>query len=493
MGHIENMFKQMMEKNDGSISQFASHNTSIRNLEVKMGQIFQPLNTRPKGTLPSDTMVNPKGGNNTGHAMAVTTRSGKGGNAPTSSQRKLVDDEQVVKEDETPTNVVQANDEVQIDIDDNVEETQEEVNPSRDHVVDIPKQVVQKAKAPLPKPPQPYPQRLSKQNGENQFKKFIDMMKSLSINVPLVEALEQMPGYAKFMKDFVTNKWSMNFETIKVTHQVSAIVHLMAAKLEDLGAFTIPCTIGSAEFAKALCDIGATINLMPYSIFKTLRIGKPRPTSMRLQMADRTMCRPLGVIEDVLVRVDKFILLMDFVILDCEVDYEVPIILGIPFLAMGKPLVDVESRELTFWIGDEKVIFHVCKSMRQPNSNELYSFMDLVTDVIIDETSVVMNVDDTLEAVLLKFDDDEMDGFVEYVNSLQRMGSYTYEPCKLSLDLENRTTPPTKPSIEEPPILELKPFPPHLRYEFLGPSSTLPVIFSSCLTNLQVDSTLAVQ
>ncbi|XP_070024871.1 uncharacterized protein [Nicotiana sylvestris] len=164
--------------------------------------------------------------------------------------------------------------------------------------------VVPKAKAPLPRTPLPYPQRLVKQKNENQFKKIIDMMKSLSINVPLVEAIEQMPNYAKFMKDFVTKKRSMDCETIKMTHQVSAIVHLMAPELEDPGTFTIPCTIGSVEFAKALCDLGASINLMPYSVFKTLGIGQQRPTSMRLQMADRTMKRPLGIIVDVLVRVD---------------------------------------------------------------------------------------------------------------------------------------------------------------------------------------------
>ncbi|XP_070054173.1 uncharacterized protein [Nicotiana tomentosiformis] len=122
----------------------------------------------------------------------------------------------------------------------------------------------------------------------------------------------------------------------------------MAPKLEDPGAFTIPCTIGSANFAKALCDLGTSINLMPYSIFKTLGIGQPRPTSMRLQMADHTMKGPLGIIDDVFVRVDKFILPADFVILDCEVDYEVPIILGRPFLATGKALVDEEAGELTF-------------------------------------------------------------------------------------------------------------------------------------------------
>ncbi|XP_070056867.1 uncharacterized protein [Nicotiana tomentosiformis] len=156
-------------------------------------------------------------------------------------------------------------------------------------------------KAPMPKPPPPYPQRLAKKNGENQFKKFIDMMKSFSINVLLVEDLEQMPGYAKFMKDLVTKKRSMNFETIKVTHQVSVIMNSMAPKLKDPGAFTIPCTIGNDEFAKSLCDLGASINLMPYSVFKTLGIGQPRHTSMRLQMVDLTMKRPLWVIKDVLV------------------------------------------------------------------------------------------------------------------------------------------------------------------------------------------------
>ncbi|XP_070004219.1 uncharacterized protein [Nicotiana sylvestris] len=162
-------------------------------------------------------------------------------------------------------------------------------------------------------------------------------MKSLSINVPLVEALEQMPGYAKFMKDLVIKKRSMNFETIKVIHQVSAIVNSLAPKFP--GAITIPCTIGSAEFAKDFSDLGESINLMPYLDFKTLEIGQTRPTSVRLQMADRTMKRPLEVIEDVLVRVDKFIIPTDFVIQDCEVDFELPIILRRRFLAMVRLFV----------------------------------------------------------------------------------------------------------------------------------------------------------
>ncbi|XP_019238762.1 PREDICTED: uncharacterized protein LOC109218823 [Nicotiana attenuata] len=187
----------------------------------------------------------------------------------------------------------------------------------------------------------------------------------------------------------------------------------MAPKLEDPDAFTIPCTIGSAEFAKALCDIGASINLIPYLVFKTLGIGKPRPMSMRLKMTNRTMNRGLGMIEDVLVRVDKFILPTDFVILDCEVDYEVPTILGRYFLATGNALCDVQAGELTFQVGDEQVVFHVCKSMRQPNSNEVCSFLDLVTDVIVDDTGATINVGDMLEAILLNLDNDAMDSFMK--------------------------------------------------------------------------------
>ncbi|XP_070025166.1 uncharacterized protein [Nicotiana sylvestris] len=123
-------------------------------------------------------------------------------------------------------------------------------------------------------------------------------------------------------------------------------------------------------------------------------------------MADRTMKRSLGIIDDVLVRADKFILLADFVILDFEVHYEVPIIWGRPFLATGKTLVDVEAGELTFRMGDEKVIFYVRKSMKQPNSSEVCSFVDLVTAVIVDDNSSMINVEDPLEAVLLNLDVD---------------------------------------------------------------------------------------
>ncbi|XP_070050785.1 uncharacterized protein [Nicotiana tomentosiformis] len=120
----------------------------------------------------------------------------------------------------------------------------------------------------------------------------------------------------------------------------------MAQKVSDRGSFTIPCTIGSYAFAKALCDLGSSINLMPLAIYTKLGIGIARPTSMLLQLADRIVKRPIGILDDVLVQVGKFVFSVDFVILDCQVDEKIHIILGRPFLATGRALIDCETGEL---------------------------------------------------------------------------------------------------------------------------------------------------
>ncbi|XP_049352029.1 uncharacterized protein LOC125816458 [Solanum verrucosum] len=210
-----------------------------------------------------------------------------------------------------------------------------------------------KVMQPLPKITHPFPQCLKKKNEDEKFKKFLSVFKTLSINLTLVEALLKMLGYAKFMKELVTKKRSLDFETIEVSHSCSAIMTKeLIKKREDPGAFTIPCTIGMLQFTKALCDLGASINLMLYAIYKQLGLGEPKATTMRLLMADQSLKHPVGILYDILVKVDRFIFLADFVILDCEIDVEIFIILGRPFLATGRALVDVESGELKFWVNE---------------------------------------------------------------------------------------------------------------------------------------------
>ncbi|XP_070034386.1 uncharacterized protein [Nicotiana tomentosiformis] len=171
------------------------------------------------------------------------------------------------------------------------------------------------------------------------------MLNQITINVPFVEALENMLGYAKFMKDLVTKKKNINFEIIKVTHQCSAsISQIGVKKMEDLGVFIISCAIELTSFTKTLSDLGASINLMRYAVFKKLGLEDPRPTTIMLFMVDRTLKKSLGVIDDVLLKVDRFYFSANFVILYCEVDMEIAIILGRPFLATGQAICDVEAK-----------------------------------------------------------------------------------------------------------------------------------------------------
>ncbi|XP_070025788.1 uncharacterized protein [Nicotiana sylvestris] len=308
-------------------------------------------------------------------------------------------------------------------------------------------------------------------------------------------AFQEMPGFAKYLKDLITKKRTTKNEVVNVTHRVSSIIATSTIqKKEDSRAFTILCTIGAHDFARSLCDNGASINLMPLAIDKQAGLGMPRPRSMRLQMADRSIKRLVGIIVDVLVKVGKFHLPTEFVILDCAVDKEIPIILGRPFLATGRALMDSEQNEIKFRVNDEEVTFQASKGMKLPHEYESISVIDVV-DEVEDAVKIKMEeqcLGEVLTAILVNFDGEDIEGYMESVNALEGLESYTYAPAKLSLDLENRATTPAKPSIIEPPQLELKALLPPLRYKFLGSNDTLPVIVSSLLNDVQVEQLLEV-
>ncbi|XP_062086220.1 uncharacterized protein LOC133792333 [Humulus lupulus] len=154
-----------------------------------------------------------------------------------------------------------------------------------------------------------------------------------------------MPNYVKFLKDILTKKKRLaEFETVALTEGCSAMLkNKIPPKLKDSGSFTIPISIGGRNVGKTLCDLGVSINLTPLSIFKKLGIGEARPTTLTLQLADHSMVHSEGKIEDALVQVDKSIFPAYFIILDYEEDGDVPIILGRPFIATRRTLIDVEK------------------------------------------------------------------------------------------------------------------------------------------------------
>ena len=177
-----------------------------------------------------------------------------------------------------------------------------------------------------------------------------------------------MPLYAKFMKEILSRKRKIAEEGIvNLTATYNAVIHnSLPEKMQDPGSFTIPCKIGHDDMGKALCDFGANINLMPFSVAKRLSLGELIPTTMTLQMADITLAHPEGILEDMLIKVGKFIFPMDFVVNEIEEDIQVPLQLGRPFLATGVALIDVKKGELTLRIGDEVVHFNLNHSLKQP-------------------------------------------------------------------------------------------------------------------------------
>ncbi|XP_068500477.1 uncharacterized protein [Phaseolus vulgaris] len=194
----------------------------------------------------------------------------------------------------------------------------------------------------------PYPHAPSRKNIEGQFVRFCEILKQLEIIIPFTEASEHMPTYARFMKELLTKKRRLKEQGIvELEAGCSAIIKKsLPQKSKDPGSFTLPVTIRNFTVAKALLDLGASINLMPLSMLKKIGDVEIFPTRMTLQLADRSIKYPHGIVEDLLVKVDKFYFPVDFVIMDIEEDVEVPLILGRPFLKTAKIMIDVDEGKL---------------------------------------------------------------------------------------------------------------------------------------------------
>ncbi|KAK8636500.1 hypothetical protein V6N13_124246 [Hibiscus sabdariffa] len=191
-----------------------------------------------------------------------------------------------------------------------------------------------------------------------------------------------MPTYVKFLKDMVSIKARIGeFVTAAATEACLEMMHnKVPAKRTDPGSFTIPCSIGNHYTNKALCDPGASINLMPKSVFHKLGIGEAKPTTVMLQLVECSYVQPEVKIEDILVRVDKFIFPVEFLMLDCEIDEHVPIILGRPFLATGRVLLDFEKGELVLRVEEQQVKINVFSVLGQQDTTKEYKVLEDTTN-----------------------------------------------------------------------------------------------------------------
>ncbi|XP_015159080.1 uncharacterized protein [Solanum tuberosum] len=299
--------------------------------------------------------------------------------------------------------------------------------------------------APIPqkKLPPPFTQRLKKQNEDECFGKFLSLLKQ------------------RFTE----------YKTVALTEKCSSrIQNKLPKKLKDPGSFTVQITIGQSVHARELCDLGESINLMPLSLYLKLGLGSPKRTTVILQLADRSIARPEGVVEDVLVQVCSLIFLVDFVVLDFEPDSKVSFILGRPFLATGRALIDVAAGQLTMRAHDKVEAFDVYRPLKLPF---IYEESSAIT--VVDYIGIVS--EDPLERVLVG---QELEGDTEAQETESYLNLAVVETRRTQVEsLDRELGSPPKPSIEEAPKLELKALSAHLRYAYLGTNETLPAILSA--------------
>nr|GEX75159.1 reverse transcriptase domain-containing protein [Tanacetum cinerariifolium] len=494
-----------MVKNDLRNEMKTSIQTSLSNQtnEIKnmIASLLQMNNasTSSSATLPSNTVANPKS-----DLKAITTRSGVSYDGPSIPPPVVEKDPEATKDTVIPTN------------NRNTEDIQPQVILSKP-VISEPANTPVSASKPNPQASILYPSRRNdkrnREKAKDQIEKFYQIFKDTSFEISFADALILMPKFASTLKALIGNK-----EKLSEMAQTPLNEHCSAVLLKKL--------------PEKLDNLGASINLMPYSVWKKLSLPELTPTCMILELADRSISRSVRVAEDVYVKVGSFHFPADFVVVDFYADPRVPLILERSFLKTERALIDVFEGELTLRVGKEAITFNLDQTSRySANYNdmtanridvidmacELYSqevlgFYDTVSsgnptplyDPIISATSPTLTPFGDSDFLL-----EEVDAFLavedEPISSLPQ--SYL-DPegdiLLLEAFLNNDPSPPPpnqrnylpevrrelkiceaitkKSSVDEPPMVELKARPPHLEYAFLEGDDKLPVIITKDLS-----------
>ena len=328
---VENTLNKRIDRLESNLNQ------KIDNLQYSITKINKFLEVQERGRFPSQTLPNPKGihevesSNNSGMdevKAIITLKSGKEVDQPMPKP---------------------------------VEESRQGEELQYEHIL-LKEDSMKYRIPPL------FPQALRGKKKASQQAGILEVLRQVKVNIPLLDIIKQVPAYAKFLKDLCTIKKGLGIEKKAfLTEKVSAIIQSKyPVKYKDPGSPTISVNIGGNCIEKSLLDLGASVNLMPYSVYKQLGLGELKPTNITLSLADRSVKIPKGIVEDVLVKIDKFYYLVDFVVLDTEPiasePNHVPIILGRPFLATANAIINCRNGVMQLTFGNmtlELNIFHL--------------------------------------------------------------------------------------------------------------------------------------
>ena len=327
---VENTLNKKIDGLESNLKQ------KMDNLQYSITNINKFLEVQERGRLPSQTLPNPKGIHEVGSSnnlgidevkSIITLRSGKEVDQPLPKP---------------------------------VEESRQGEEMQSEHIL------LEEDSMKYRIPP-PFPQAIRGKKKATQQAGILEILRQVKVNIPLLDLINQVPAYAKFLKDLCTIKKGLGFEKKAfLTEHVSAIIQSKyPVKYKDPGSPTIPVNIGGNCIDKSLLDLGASVNLMPYSVYLQLGLGELKPTTITLSLADRSVKIPKGIVEDVLVKIDKFYYRVDFVVLDTEPSSNepnhVPIILGRPFLATANAIINCRNGIMQLTFGNmtlELNIFH---------------------------------------------------------------------------------------------------------------------------------------
>nr|GEY81594.1 hypothetical protein [Tanacetum cinerariifolium] len=425
-------------------------------------------------SLPSNKIPNPKG-----EAKAITIRSGMSYKEPPIPPPGV--EQQEPTEETTDTELPSTKD---------IQPPLIQVEVQVDKPIEEPSVVIPKTKANLP-----FPSRLQKEKDDSLAAKFMEIFRDLHFELSFVDALVYMPKFSPMFKKLLNNKDKLiELTKTPLNENCSAVVlKKLPEKLGDPGRFLIPCDFSEFDNFLALADLGASVNLMPLSIWKKLRQPTLNDTKMVLELADRTISKPTGVAENVFVKVGKFYFPADFVVLDFVADPRVPLILERPFLSIAHAVIDVYEGEITLRHDDQSLTlkYEVSTSYYEPivsNSSQNLTPFNESNFLLLEEADAFIAIDD--EPILQEFDatyyDPEGDIIIleALLNNdpepLPSNQKYYFPSVQKDLKV---VEPKNNQSFDDEPLeVELKELPPHMEYAFLGDNKKCPVIISKDLS-----------